>query len=154
MTRHLTGTLPGATTGPAPSIQVFPADSQSATGEGMIVFPGGGYGMLSGHEGRSGYAPWFAERGVTCFAVDYRLGTDGHRHPSMLEDALAAIYTVRKEAAAFGVDPNRLGVMGASAGGHLAAHASTAYRDYAADVSLRPDFCILTYPVLHTDGSR
>jgi acetyl esterase/lipase len=116
-------------------------------GIALIIFAGGGYHHLSEHEGR-GYAEYFFNAGVACFVVSYRLGTDGHRHPAMLEDALAAIGTIRSRAAEFGVDPWRIGVMGSSAGGHLAAHALVAWDKRASAVSLRPDFGILCYPVI------
>ncbi len=70
----------------------------------------------------------------------------------MLEDALAAVETIRRRADELGVDPHRLGVMGSSAGGHLAAHALTSWGDYEADIPLRPDFGVLCYPVIAMDG--
>ena len=112
--------------------------------------PGGGYGALAEHEGR-GYAEYFAA-GIAAFVVTYRLGTDGFRHPAMLEDALAALRAVRARADQFGIDPQRIGIMGSSAGGHLASQVLVAWSNYESDVLLRPDFGILCYPVIASQG--
>lgn len=146
----LVGRLAGGTTDPAPEIEVW-IPRRGATGIGLIVFPGGGYGGRSDHEGK-GYAEYFSRCGVACFVVNYRLGSEGFRHPAMLEDALAALFAVRESAAGFGVDPRKIGLMGSSAGGHLAAHALVAWQRYESAVSLRPDFGILCYPVITSDG--
>src|SRR5713101_3068938 len=99
-------------------LTLHPAVSRTA----VIVFPGGGYGMLaSNHEGRQ-IANWFNALGVTAFVVKYRLGPRYH-HPAELGDAQRAIRLVRARAAEFGVSPNRIGIMGFSAGGHLASTA-------------------------------
>ncbi|MCE9614211.1 MAG: alpha/beta hydrolase [Lentisphaerae bacterium] len=148
----LTGSLASGTTHPSPSLACWMPEHKGS-GLGLIIFPGGGYGGLAEHEGR-GYAEHFAKAGVACFVVTYRLGSAGFRHPAMLEDALAAIGTVRAHASELGVDPNRLGVMGSSAGGHLAAHAMGAWDRYASDVSLRPDFGVLCYPVILARGAH
>ena len=113
--------------------------------------PGGGYGALAEHEGR-GYAEYFAAAGIAAFVVTYRLGTDGFRHPAMLEDALAALRAVRARADGLGLDPQRIGIMGSSAGGHLASQALVAWHTYESDVSLRPDFGIMCYPVIASQG--
>jgi len=144
------GTLASATTGPCPEITVFPPAGRP-NGIGLIVLPGGGYGALARHEG-AGYAEHFRQAGITCFVVQYRLGSAGHRHPAMLEDALAAIGTIRQQAGTWGVDPRRIGIMGSSAGGHLCAHTLVAWQTYQAEVSLRPDFGILCYPVILSTG--
>ncbi len=136
--------LPGAATNPAPALEVFA--SRQGQGIGVIIFPGGGYGHLAEHEGR-GYAEFLSVSGVCAFVAHYRLGGQaGHRHPAMLEDGLAAVATVRARAAEFGVRPDCIGVMGSSAGGHLAAHVMTEGSRRAAE--LRPDFGILCYPVI------
>ncbi|MEI6218392.1 MAG: alpha/beta hydrolase, partial [bacterium] len=116
-----------------------------------VRLPGGGYGGLAEHEGK-GYAEFFVNAGIACFVVKYRLGTQGFRHPAMLEDALAAISTIRSSAAEFGVNPKKIGVMGSSAGGHLTAHALVAWNRYNSSESLRPDFGILCYPVIMSRG--
>jgi acetyl esterase/lipase len=141
--KTFTGSLEGARTHPAPRIDYWPARRNRRNGLGLVIFPGGGYGGLAAHEGPA-FAEYFSRAGLACFVVTYRLGTDGFRHPAMLEDALAAIATVRGRAAEFNVDPARIGVIGSSAGGHLAAHAAVAYTS----ARCRPDFTILCYPAI------
>lgn len=146
----IAGQLKSGFTNASPTIECWIPD-QNPRGIGVLIFPGGGYGGLSEHEGR-GYAEYFSRAGIACFVVAYRLGSRGFRHPAMLEDALAAIYSVRKEACRFRVDPRHLGIMGSSAGGHLAAHALVAWTKYESDISLRPDFGVLCYPVITSQG--
>jgi len=148
--KELRGSLESSTTNASPLIQCYPARPPALGGMGLLIFPGGGYGGLSDYEGE-GYARYLAERGVTCFVVQYRLGTDGFHHPAMLEDALAALATVRRNAVALNVNSGLIGVMGSSAGGHLAAHAMVAHEGYRSSVSLRPDFGVLCYPVISMD---
>ncbi|MCF7838718.1 MAG: alpha/beta hydrolase, partial [Candidatus Marinimicrobia bacterium] len=83
---------------------------------------------------------------------EYRLGSQGFRHPAPLEDAQAALRTVRLRAAEFGVLPRKLGIMGSSAGGHLAAHTLTAWPRTDLGAALRPDFGVLCYPVITMNG--
>jgi len=136
-------------------LTLHPAESRTA----VIVFPGGGYGMLaSNHEGRQ-VANWFNALGVTGFVVKYRLGPRYH-HPIELGDAQRAIRIVRARAAEFGISPDRIGIMGFSAGGHLASTAGIRFdggNASAADpvdrVSCRPDFMILAYPVISFTAS-
>lgn len=125
-----------------------------ATGAVMVVLPGGGYGGLAGHEGR-GYAQWLSSHGITAFVLKYRLGSAGYRHPVMLRDVSRAIRTVRANAKSWGVDPGRIGVMGSSAGGHLASTILVHFdkgKPVAADpverASSRPDLGVLCYPVI------
>jgi acetyl esterase/lipase len=106
------------------------------------------------HEGHA-FAKWFNQQGVHAFVLKYRLGQDGYRHPSMLGDAQRAIRTVRANAEQWRVDPERLGILGFSAGGHLASTAGTHFdsgRPDATDpverMSSRPTFMILGYPVI------
>jgi acetyl esterase/lipase len=139
-------------TQPAPQIDThLPAPGQR-NGMALVILPGGSYRMLAEHEGQ-GYAEHFAAQGFTCFVVHYRLGSEGHRHPAMLEDALFAIASIRARAAEWGVDPQRIGVMGSSAGGHLAAHVLVGHGGYSQAVSLRPDFGVLCYPVITMSGA-
>lgn len=144
------GQLDSGTTSPSPEIACWLPERESS-GVGVVIFPGGGYGGLATHEG-GGYARFLSEAGIAAFVVKYRLGSAGHRHPAMLEDALSAVAAVRSRASEFGVDPGKIGVMGSSAGGHLTAHALVGWSHYASDVSLRPDFGILCYPVIFSDG--
>lgn len=119
----------------------------------VIVCPGGGYSHLSFTREGWQYAHWLSTQGITTFILKSRLKEYGHPYP--LQDVLRAVRTVRAQADAFGIDPQRIGVMGSSAGGHLAASASTLWdhpdgRTGAAldAVSARPDFAILMYPVI------
>ena len=144
----LIGSLENSTTHAAPNIDIYLPDKKTSD-TGIIIFPGGGYRMLAEHEGK-GYAEFFQKHGITSFVVSYRLGSDGFRHPAMLEDALAAIETIRKNASDYNIE--KLGIMGSSAGGHLAAHTAIAYSSYKSSVSLRPDFAILCYPVIAMSG--
>jgi acetyl esterase/lipase len=123
----------------------------------VIVAPGGGYANLAiDHEGRQ-VASWFNAMGVSAYVLKYRLGPRYH-HPIELGDAQRAIRTVRSRAKELGVAPDRIGMIGFSAGGHLAATAGTHFDEgkrEAADaidrVSSRPDFLILGYPVISFD---
>ncbi len=146
----LTGSLRSGRTNPSPTIACW-IPQQNPKGLGLVILPGGGYAALAEHEGR-GYAEYFARAGMACFVVSYRLRPQGFGHPAMLEDALAAINVVRREAGRYGVNPRRIGIMGSSAGGHLAAHALVAWKGYETDLSLRPDFGILCYPVITALG--
>jgi acetyl esterase/lipase len=125
-----------------------------ASGAAMVVCPGGGYGGLAPHEGE-GYAHWLNLQGIAAFVLKYRLGTSGYRHPRMLEDAARAMRMVRFHAAEWKLDPKRIGIVGSSAGGHLASTLLTHFdagQTDAADpidrVSCRPDLGVLCYPVI------
>ncbi len=149
--KTLRGALASGTTEPSPLIECYPAVRPQERRPGLLIFPGGGYAGLADYEG-AGYAWYLAGHGISCFVVSYRLGTQGFRHPAMLEDALAAMATVRASAGELGVAPDRIGVMGSSAGGHLAAHAMVAWGLYSSPVPLRPDFGALCYPVISMAG--
>jgi acetyl esterase/lipase len=120
----------------------------------VVVAPGGGYRALaSNHEGRQ-VANWFNAMGITAFVLKYRLGPRYH-HPIELGDAQRAIRLVRTRAAEFGVKPDRIGMIGFSAGGHLTSTAETHFdpgdpqaSDPIDRASSRPDFAILCYPVI------
>lgn len=137
-----------------PSITIRLADSAKANGTAVIVCPGGGYGNLAmDHEGAQ-VAAWLNNLGVSAFILKYRLGPIYH-HPAPLQDAQRAIRTVRSRAKEFAIDPNRIGIWGFSAGGHLASTTGTHFDDgqsSASDpverLSSRPDFMILAYPVI------
>ena len=122
-------------------------------GKAVVIFPGGAYAHLADHEGR-GYAEFLASKGYCCFVVKYRLGSNGYHHPAELADAARGVRFVRSLAAELGIRPNAIGVMGSSAGGHLAAHLGNCYSEalYAGDedkaVSSRPDWMLLCYPVI------
>ena len=136
-----------------PTLTYYPAASDRAAKTAVIICPGGGYEFLAfDHEGRQ-YAQWLSRLGVAAFVLKYRLSDFGH--PAPLQDVLRALRTVRAHAADYGVAPDRIGVMGSSAGGHLAASAATMFDDPAGRtgaaldaVSARPDFLLLMYPVI------
>ena len=128
----------------------------AATGRtAVLVCPGGGYGHLAmGHEGQE-IAAWFNEVGITVGILDYRHRGKGYGHPAPLQDAQRGLRQLRAHAADWGLDANRIGVMGFSAGGHLASSLGTHFDGGNADaadgidrVSCRPDFMILCYPVV------
>ncbi len=126
-----------------------------ATGAAFVICPGGGYSGLSmDHEGKA-YALWLNQSGVAGFVLKYRLGSHGYRHPSMLQDAARAMRLVRARAAGWKVDPQRLGIMGSSAGGHLASTLLTHFdagdaksADAIERQSSRPDLGVLCYAVI------
>jgi acetyl esterase/lipase len=137
-----------------PKMTVWFPDAGKATGTVVVVCPGGGYGGLAmRHEGTQ-IAEWFNSFGVTAVILDYRHRGKGYGHPNPLLDVQRAIRTVRKNAEMWKVDPKKIGVMGFSAGGHLASTAATHFDDHEnpADgidkISCRPDFAILCYPVI------
>ena len=143
----------GAEDADRPTLTIYRA-SRSPAGTGVVVAPGGGYGALAmDHEGRQ-VAAYFNAMGVAAFVLKYRLGPK-YRHPVELGDAQRALRLVRTRAPELGVNAARLGLMGFSAGGHLAATAGTRFdagNPSAADpidrASSRPDFLILGYPVV------
>ena len=123
-----------------PTLTVYPASHPN--GMAIIMCPGGGYGGLAmKHEGHD-MAPWFNTQGITYAVLKYRMPNGHHEVP--LSDAEQAIRMVREHAAEWGVNPQRVGIMGASAGGHLAASLATLY----SSDKTRPDFQILFYPVI------
>jgi len=137
-----------------PTLTPYPAAAEKATGAAMVICPGGGYGGLAEHEGKD-YALFLNQHGVAGFVLKYRLGSKGYRHPAMLLDVQRAVRLVRARAGEWKVDPNRVGVMGSSAGGHLASTAVTHFdqgQPEAADPvekeSCRPDLGVLCYPVI------
>lgn len=137
-----------------PTLTVFLPAKDKATGAAVIICPGGGYGILAiSHEGYD-VAKRFNEIGVTAFVLKYRLPsgeimTDPSFGP--LQDAQQAIYVLRSDAKKWGIDPARIGIMGFSAGGHLASSLAVHYGDSKIKndkISLRPDFSVLIYPVI------
>jgi acetyl esterase/lipase len=137
-----------------PTITPYLPEPDKATGAAMVICPGGGYGGLAQHEGND-YALWLNQHGVTCFVLKYRLGSNGYRHPAMLNDASRAVRLVRARAGGWKVNPKRVGLMGSSAGGHLASTLLTHFDAGKPDTddpierqSSRPDLGILCYPVI------
>lgn len=149
---------PGAKgNGPAdkPTLTIYLPEPAKATGTAVVICPGGGYGFVAiDHEGHQ-IARWFNSLGVAGFILDYRHRNKGYGHPAPLQDAQRAVRTVRARADQWKIDPSRIGIMGFSAGGHLASTAGTHFdkgNPDAADpierASCRPDFMILCYPVI------
>jgi acetyl esterase/lipase len=149
-----TGTAPTDIPGITPYLASNP------NGAAVIIFPGGGYSELAtSHEGATP-AQWLAGKGVSAFMVKYRLGSNNYRHPVEMWDAQRAVRWVRANAAKYRIDTARVGVLGFSAGGHLASTVSTHYdggNPGAADTvdrhPCRPAFSILAYPVITMDSS-
>jgi acetyl esterase/lipase len=141
-----------------PSITPYPAANPN--GAAVVVFPGGAYVSLStAYEGTTP-AQWLATKGVSAFVVKYRLGSNGYRHPVEMWDGQRAIRWVRAHASQYHIDTARVGVLGFSAGGHLASTVSTHYDDGnpgAADSvdkqGCRPAFSVLGYPVITMQSS-
>ncbi|MGE5125139.1 MAG: alpha/beta hydrolase fold domain-containing protein [Betaproteobacteria bacterium] len=136
-----------------PTLTFFPAPAAIATGAAVIVCPGGGYARLAVAKEGTQLTRRLTALGVSAFVLKYRLAEYGH--PAPLRDVLRALRLVRSRAAELGVRPDRIGVLGSSAGGHLAAAAGTLFaapegRTGAAldSVSARPDFVALLYPVI------
>jgi acetyl esterase/lipase len=136
-----------------PSVQLYQSPADKATGAAIVVCPGGGYSHLASHEGHD-IAVWLNGIGVTAVVLKYRLGSK-YQHPAMMQDALRAIRFTRSKAAEWKIDPNRVGIMGFSAGGHLASTAATQFTvgdpnasDPVEKLSSRPDLLILCYPVI------
>lgn len=136
-----------------PTLTIYLPAPERASGAAMVICPGGGYGGLAPHEGGD-YARFLNESGIAGFVLKYRLGPSGYHHPAMLQDAARAVRTVRARAAEWHVDAKRVGIMGSSAGGHLASTLLTHFdagQPDASDVierqSSRPDLGILCYAV-------
>lgn len=150
-----------------PTLAVFLPEKGKSNGTAVIICPGGGYGILAiNHEGYS-VAKRFNEIGVTAFVLKYRLpNAQIMEDPSIgpMMDAEQAIYTVRKNAAEWNLQSDKIGIMGFSAGGHLASTLTVHYDDVKIEnkgkLSLRPDFSVLIYPVIsfidspHTGSAR
>lgn len=141
-----------------PTLITYLPEAEQATGTGIIICPGGGYGGLAiGHEAHD-IAKWLNRHGIAAFICDYRHRGNGYGHPAPMQDAQRAIRIVRARADEFQLDSSKIGVIGFSAGGHLASTVSTHFDAGRADdpdpikrVSCRPDFAILCYPVIAFD---
>lgn len=141
-----------------PELTFYLPARQQATGAAIVICPGGGYRALAiDHEGHQ-VARYLTARGIAAVILKYRLGPRYH-HPAPLQDALRAVRVVRSRATELGVRPDRIGIMGFSAGGHLASSAATLFdhrdgrvADGLESVSSRPDFAVLGYPVIVFGG--
>jgi acetyl esterase/lipase len=144
----------GAAEKDTPTLTVYLPDADKATGAAIIICPGGAYRGLAKHEG-IGYAQFLTPYGITAFVLKYRLGPDGYKYKEITADIARAMRIVRASARQWRLKPNAIGVMGSSAGGHLASTLMThfdngnpASGDSIERVSCRPDFGILCYPVI------
>ena len=141
-----------------PQLIAYLPEKEQASGAAIVICPGGGYGHLAmGHEGHD-IGKWLNSIGVAGFIVDYRHRGKGYAHPAPLQDAQRAIRTVRARAKEWNLDPQRIGVLGFSAGGHLASTTATHFDEGKQDapdeierVSCRPDFAVLCYAVIAFD---
>jgi acetyl esterase/lipase len=136
-----------------PTLSPFLPSLESRSGAAVIVCPGGGYSRLADHEGRP-VAEWLSGLGVAAFVLKYR-HTARYPHPAPLQDAARAIRILRARAAEWKLDPERIGILGFSAGGHVASSIGTHFEagnasatDAIERVSSRPNLMILVYPVI------
>ena len=138
-----------------PTITLYKAKEQRAPRPAVVVFPGGGYRILAIDLEGTEVCDWLNSAGVTCVLLKYRVPDTGPypKSPAALQDAQRAMGLVRQHAAEWGIDPNRVGVLGFSAGGHLSAAISNLYEkrlydpvDEADKLSCRPDFSVVVYP--------
>lgn len=141
-----------------PEIEVFLPAAGKATGTAVLIMPGGGYGKVCIHHEGYDLARWFAERGVAGIVLKYRLPSDElmiDKSIGPLQDAQEAMRLIRSNAKKWKIDSQKVGVMGFSAGGHLASTLSTHYKENVYEsqykTSARPDFSILIYPVISFD---
>jgi acetyl esterase/lipase len=142
-----------------PMLTVRKVESSNPTGA-LIICPGGGYGGLAmDHEGKQ-IVQWANSMGLTAVLCDYRHRGKGYGHPAPSQDALRAVRLVRAKASEWNIDPNKIGIMGFSAGGHLVSTVITQFdpgskesTDTVARESSRPDFAILCYPVISMGSS-
>ena len=143
-----------------PTLTIFLPEEQQANGTAVIICPGGGYGInANSHEGTD-VAAEFVKSGVAAFVLKYRLPSDVtmvNKELGPLQDAQQAIKLVRERAKEWRINPARIGIMGFSAGGHLASTAGTHFSKVAIpnkkQTSVRPDFMILIYPVINMNDS-
>lgn len=137
-----------------PTLTLYFPEKQKVTGSAIVICPGGGYHILANHEGEH-YALWLNEQGITAVVLKYRLASDGYHYPYMFYDVARAIRYTRYMSGEWGIDQNRIGVMGSSAGGHLSSLILTHFdsgkindSDPIENQSSRPDLGILCYPVI------
>jgi acetyl esterase/lipase len=138
-----------------PTLTLYFPEKGKSNGAAIIIFPGGGYGGLSMVNEGSSIAEAFNKMGVTAFVVKYRLPSDDimvDKTIGPLQDAQQAVLTVRKNAVKWGIKPDKIGIIGFSAGGHLASTAGTHFDKVLVEdkenISVRPDFMVLLYPVI------
>lgn len=137
-----------------PTLTLYFPDKEIATGAAVVICPGGGYSILATYEGLD-YAIWLNEQGIAGIVLKYRLASNGYHYPAPFQDVARAMRYVRAHAAEWGLDADKIGVMGSSAGGHVASWMLTHFdegnpqaKDEIERQSSRPDFGILCYPVI------
>lgn len=138
-------------------LEAYLPSEETRSGAAMVVCPGGGYSVLADHEAEP-VARWLAALGIASFLLRYRRGPQ-HHHPVPFEDVTRAMRTVRARSSEWALDPARIGVLGFSAGGHLASLVTTGFdagdpgaSDLVERASSRPDLAVLIYPVITLDG--
>ncbi|TXK26575.1 alpha/beta hydrolase, partial [Pontibacter qinzhouensis] len=143
-----------------PMLTAYLPAKEKANGVAVIICPGGGYGSLVVKREGTDVAQALNEMGIAAFVLEYRLPSDAtmpEKKIGPLQDAQQAIKRVRQQAAQLNIDPGKIGIMGFSAGGHLASTAGTHYQksliDNKENLSLRPDFMVLVYPVISFDDA-
>ena len=143
-----------------PDLYFYPAPAEKATGTAVVICPGGGYsGLAIRHEGLQ-VAQWFNSVGITAFVLTYRQPDDAimeNKSIGPLQDGQRAIRLVRRHAKEWGINPEKIGIMGFSAGGHVASTISTHYNEKVYDpvdsTNARPNFSLLIYPVISMDST-
>jgi acetyl esterase/lipase len=142
-------------------LYVYPAPDSVRTGVSAIICPGGSYAHLMGiaWEGFE-VAKWLNSIGITAFILKYRVSKNGYHHPAMIEDIQQSIYRLRDNASRYNIDPELIGVIGFSAGGHLSLMAGAFYQDnylekygVSGNVNLKPAFVVPVYPVVSMQDS-
>jgi len=143
-----------------PTLEIYLPEKENNTGAAVIICPGGGYAVVVYQAEGIRTAEEFAKNGVTAFVLKYRLPSDStmiNKKIGPLQDAQQAIKVVRENALKWGIDTNKVGIMGFSAGGHLASTEATHYKksviENSNNTNLRPDFQILVYPVIRMQDS-
>lgn len=159
-TEYIDGNKPRIVRVTDPTLDYYPAPAGTSTRTAAVICPGGGYRRLAiDHEG-SDVAAWLNRMGIAAFVLKYRLPSDAimeNKSIGPLQDGQQAIRVVRRHAKEWNIDPNRIGIIGFSAGGHLASTVATHFGetvyDAADSVSARPDFAVLVYPVISMDST-
>lgn len=152
--------VPGMKSMPS-KLYIFPAPKENNTGIAVVVCPGGSYSHTMGiaTEGFE-VAEWLNSQGINAFVLKYRVGSQLYHHPAMIQDAQYAIHYVKLHAAEYGINPDKVGTMGFSAGGHLVTMTGAFYKDnyiqdlgVSDDISLKPAFVVPVYPVVSMQDS-
>lgn len=152
--------VPGMKSMPS-KLYIFPAPKENNTGIAVVVCPGGSYSHTMGiaTEGFD-VAEWLNSQGISAFVLKYRVGSQLYHHPAMIQDAQYAIHYVKLHAVEYGINPDKVGTMGFSAGGHLVTMTGAFYKDnyiqdlgVSDDISLKPAFVVPVYPVVSMQDS-